>query len=92
METIENLPKIDKKDFPLLENKFKSKNAIVYLDHAATTQKPIQVLEKIEEYMGTGMPLPRKQRFVERLKGLEFTSFDPRVQSQAIALAAALRT
>ena len=48
-------------------------------------------LDKIEEYIGTGIPLPRKQRFVERLKGLEFTSFDPRVQSKAVALASALR-
>ena len=58
METIKNFPKIDKKnfplidkkDFPLLENNSKSKNTIIYLDHAATTQKPIQVLEKIDEY------------------------------------------
>ena len=58
METIKNFPKIDKKnlplidkkDFPLLENNFKNKNTIIYLDHAATTQKPIQVLEKIDEY------------------------------------------
>ena len=58
METIKNFPKIDKKnfplidkkDFPLLENNQKSKNTIIYLDHAATTQKPIQVLEKIDEY------------------------------------------
>ena len=58
METIKNFPQIDtknfplidKKDFPLLENNFKSKNSIIYLDHAATTQKPIQVLEKIDEY------------------------------------------
>ena len=58
METIRNFPKIDKKnlllvdkkDFPLLENNLKSKNTIIYLDHAATTQKPIQVLEKIDEY------------------------------------------
>ncbi len=50
METIQNLPIINKKDFPLLENNFKSENKIIYLDHAATTQKPIQVLQKIEEY------------------------------------------
>ena len=50
METIQNFPKIDKKDFPLLENNFKSENKIIYLDHAATTQKPIQVLAKIDEY------------------------------------------
>ena len=50
MEIIQNSTKIDKKDFPLLENNFKSENKIIYLDHAATTQKPIQVLEKIDEY------------------------------------------
>ena len=53
METIQNFPKIDKKDFPLLENNFKSENKIIYLDHAATTQKPIQVIDKIEEYYRT---------------------------------------
>ncbi len=50
METIQNLSQIDQKDFPLLENNFKSENKIIYLDHAATTQKPIQVLAKIDEY------------------------------------------
>jgi len=57
METITNFPNIEKqdsslvgkKDFPLLEN-FKKANTIIYLDHAATTQKPIQVLKKIDEY------------------------------------------
>ena len=34
-----------KKDFPILDNK-----NIVYLDSASTTQKPIQVLDAIEEY------------------------------------------
>ena len=50
METIENFRQINKKDFPLLENNFKNDNKIIYLDHAATTQKPIQVLTKINEY------------------------------------------
>ncbi len=50
METIEDLSKTNKKDFPLLENNFKNDNKIIYLDHAATTQKPIQVIAKIEEY------------------------------------------
>ena len=50
MELLENFPKIDKKDFPLLENNFQSKNKIIYLDHAATTQKPIQVITKLDEY------------------------------------------
>ena len=34
-----------KNDFPILNNR-----KIVYLDNSATTQKPIQVIEKIEEY------------------------------------------
>lgn len=34
-----------KKDFPILENK-----KITYLDSGATTQKPIQVIQAIEEY------------------------------------------
>ena len=50
MEAIQNLPEVSKKDFPLLENNCKSNNKIIYLDHAATTQKPIQVLNKIDEY------------------------------------------
>ena len=48
MEATQDFTEIAKKDFPLLENN--SKNKILYLDHAATTQKPIQVLQKIEEY------------------------------------------
>ena len=50
METIKNFPKIAKKDFPLLKNNFNSDDKIIYLDHAATTQKPEQVLKKIDEY------------------------------------------
>jgi len=49
------------------------------------------VLGRIEEYLDTGMPLPRKARFIERLKGLEFTSFDPRVQTKSVSLANRLR-
>ena len=47
METIQNFPEITKKDFPLLNKNLKSSEQIIYLDHAATTQKPIQVLKKI---------------------------------------------
>jgi len=50
MDTIQNFPEITKKDFPLLNKNLKSSEQIIYLDHAATTQKPIQVLEKINEY------------------------------------------
>ena len=48
MEAIQNFNEIAKKDFPLLKNNSKSK--IIYLDHAATTQKPVQVLQKIDKY------------------------------------------
>ena len=50
MANIKNFPEITKKDFPLLENNYKNEDKIIYLDHAATTQKPIQVLKKIDEY------------------------------------------
>ena len=50
-----------------------------------------ETLGKIEEYLETGQVLPRKGRFIERLKGLEFTSFDPRVQVKAVGLANRLR-
>ena len=50
MKAIQNLPEISTKDFPLLEKNCKSNNKIIYLDHAATTQKPIQVLNKMDEY------------------------------------------
>ena len=50
MKTIQNFSNINKEDFPLLDNNFNNKNKIIYLDHAATTQKPIQVLKKIDEY------------------------------------------
>ena len=40
----------EKKDFPLLEKNLQRKEQIIYLDHAATTQKPIQVLNKLNEY------------------------------------------
>ena len=50
METIQNFPEITKKDFPLLNKNIKNNEQIIYLDHAATTQKPIQVLKKIDEY------------------------------------------
>ena len=50
MELIQNFPEITKKDFPLLNKNLKGNDQIIYLDHAATTQKPIQVLTKIDEY------------------------------------------
>jgi cysteine desulfurase/selenocysteine lyase len=41
-----------REDFPILKKKVHGKN-LVYLDNAATTQKPIQVLSKLEEYYKT---------------------------------------
>ena len=38
-----------KKDFPVLNQKFYGRN-FIFLDSAATTQKPKQVIEKIKEY------------------------------------------
>ena len=51
----------------------------------------LEVLVKVEAYLETGQVLPRKNLFVERLKGLEFSSFDPRVQSKAVRLAGRLK-
>ena len=41
-----------REDFPILKKKVHGKN-LVYLDNAATTQKPVQVLNKLEEYYNT---------------------------------------
>ena len=38
-----------KKDFPILDVKVNNK-PLIYLDNAATTQKPIQVIEAISDY------------------------------------------
>ena len=37
-------------DFPVLERKVRDNKALVYLDNAATTQKPIQVIDAITDY------------------------------------------
>ena len=47
-------------------------------------------LDALEAHLDSGQLLKRKAVFVERLKGLEFVSFDPRVQSKAIRLAGRL--
>lgn len=43
----------------------------------------LQALVQIEAFMATGKPVPKKGLFVEKLKGLEFSSFDPRVQMKS---------
>ena len=47
MDIIKNIEQI-RKDFPILEEKV-HKHKLVYLDNAATTQKPWSVIKKIEE-------------------------------------------
>ena len=49
-----------------------------------------KALDALETFLDSGQALKRKGVFVERLKGLEFVSFDPRVQSKAIRLAGRL--
>ena len=50
MKSVQNINIFEKRDFPLLENNHNRDEQIIYLDHAATTQKPIQVLNKLNEY------------------------------------------
>ena len=38
-----------RKDFPILQTKVYGK-PLIYLDNAATTQKPLQVLQTLEKY------------------------------------------
>ena len=60
MEAIQNLTEVSKKDFPLLENNFKSNNKIIYLDHAATTQNLYKSLKRLMNIIETSM-----QMFIE---------------------------
>lgn len=41
-----------REDFPILQKKVHDKN-LVYLDNAATTQKPIYVIDKVNKYYTT---------------------------------------
>jgi len=50
MKTLQNLKLFVRDDFPILNRKFNEKEKLIYLDHAATTQKPKQVLKKINDY------------------------------------------
>ena len=50
MKTVQDLIIDKSKDFPLLNNSLHGDNKVIYLDHAATTQKPIQVLNRLNEY------------------------------------------
>ncbi len=50
MKTLENLNLYKREDFPLLDKGLHLNEKLIYLDHAATTQKPKQVLKKINDY------------------------------------------
>ena len=50
MKSLQNLQSFVREDFPILEKNFNEKQKLIYLDHAATTQKPKQVLKKIHDY------------------------------------------
>ena len=56
MKTLQNLKLFVKEDFPILDKIFNEKDKLIYLDHAATTQKPKQVINKINEYYLKVMP------------------------------------
>ena len=50
MEAIKDSIKLRRKDFPFLNKQENNDQKLIYLDHAATTQKPICVLRKLEDY------------------------------------------
>ena len=45
-----NLSEITRSDFPLFSSESKEDKRIIYLDHAATSQKPKQVIDAISNY------------------------------------------
>ena len=51
----------------------------------------LDAITRIEAYIETGQQVPKKKLFAQRLAGLEYSSFDPRVQRKAVALARKLR-
>jgi len=51
----------------------------------------LDALGLIEAHVESGKQVPKKALLVQRLKGLEFSSFDPRVQRKAVSLANRLR-
>lgn len=51
----------------------------------------LDALGLIEAHVESGKQVPKKTLLVQRLKGLEFSSFDPRVQRKAVGLANRLR-
>lgn len=63
-----------------------------YLEHPRDAVLA-EALTHVEKAVELGNPLPKTARktFVERLKGISLTSFDPRVQARAEALVSRLR-
>jgi cysteine desulfurase/selenocysteine lyase len=43
-------PRVYQKDFPILQRKIHGEKRLVYLDNAATSQKPLQVIDAISDY------------------------------------------
>ena len=50
MNQLNNLAYQARKDFPLFSDQIDGIQKLIYLDHAATSQKPIQVIEKLSNY------------------------------------------
>ncbi len=48
-----NLAEITRNDFPLIRNSELNSKKLIYLDHAATSQKPKEVIDTINEYYST---------------------------------------
>ena len=48
--TNQNLAELTRKDFPLFSDEKNTKKNLIYLDHAATSQKPYQVIKALENY------------------------------------------
>ncbi len=55
-----------KKDFPILQNR-----EMVYLDSGATTQKPVQVIKKIEEFYETQNANPHRGAYALSMEATE---------------------
>ena len=58
------------KDFPILSEKSNAKR-LVYLDNAATTQKPIQVLNAIDDYYRKTNANPHRGAYSLSIKSTE---------------------
>ena len=50
MSNNKTLAELTRKDFPLFSSETSKNQNLIYLDHAATSQKPIQVIKDLENY------------------------------------------